>query len=74
MSVRVATLVFLFLARIRFSKTESIPSIILRRYGDRASREVRKFEKLDYKLRKVQLDLDSDVILLFYKYKGNKHT
>ena len=56
--MRVATLVFLFLARIRFPKTESIVSIICRRYGEKLLKEVRKFEKLDYKLRKVQLDLD----------------
>ena len=55
--MRVATLVFLFPAKIRFSKTESIPSIIWRRYGDKVLREVRQFEKLDYKLRKVQLDI-----------------
>ena len=56
--MRVATLVFLFLARIRFPKTKSIPSIIWRRYDDEVLREVCQFEKLDYKLRKVQLDLD----------------
>ena len=56
--MRVATLVFLFLARIRFPKTESIASIIRRRYGEKLLKEVRKFEKLDYKLRKVQLHLD----------------
>ena len=58
MFIRVATLVFLFLARIRFPKTESIASVIRRRYGVKLLKEVRKFEKLDFKLRKVQLDLD----------------
>ena len=58
MLMRVATLVFLFCARIRFPKTESIASIIRGRYGEKLLKEVRKFEKLDYKLRKVQLDLD----------------
>ena len=56
MFMQVATLVFLFLARIRFPKTESIPSIIRRIYGDKVLIEVRQFEKLDYKLREVQLD------------------
>ena len=56
MFMQVATLVFLFLARIRFSKAESIPSIIRRIYGDKVLIEVRQFEKLDYKLRGVQLD------------------
>ena len=76
MLIRVATLVFLFLARIRFPKTESIASIIRRRYGDKVVREVRKFEKLDYKLRKVKLDLDflfkcrdNDVIPNFLNFR-----
>ena len=76
MFMRVTTLVFMFLARIRFPKTESIPSIIRRRYGDKVLREVRQFEKLDYKLRKVQLDLDflckckdSDVIPKFLNFR-----
>ena len=63
---------FIFLARICFPKTESIPSIIWRRYGNKMFREVCQFENLDYKLRKVQLDLDflckckdSDVIPKF---------
>ena len=57
MFMPVATLVFLFLARIRFSKTKSIQSIIQKRYGDKVLREVHKFEKLEYKLRRVHLDL-----------------
>ena len=64
--MRVATLVFLFLTRIRFPKTESIASIIRKRYGEKLLKEVRKFEKLDYKLRKVQLGLD-----FLTKYKDN---
>ena len=74
--MRVATLVFLFLARIRFPKTESIQYISRIRYGDKVLREVRQFEKLDYKLRKVQLDLDflckckdSDVIPKFLNFR-----
>ena len=63
----------LFLARICFPKTESIPSIIRRRYGDKVLREVRQFEKSDYKLRKVQLDflckcMDSDVLPKFLNF------
>ena len=72
----VATLMLLFLAKIRFPKTESIPSIIWRRYGDKVLKEVRQFEKLDYKLRKKQLDLDflckykdSDVIPKFLSFR-----
>ena len=67
---------FLLLARIRFPKTESIPSKIRRRYGDKVLREVCKLEKLGYKLIKVQLDLDvlykckeSDVIPNFVSFR-----
>ena len=56
--MRVATSAFLFLARIYFPMTESIPSIIWKRYSDKVLREVPKFEKLDNKLRKKQLDVD----------------
>ena len=73
--MQVAALVFFFLAIIRFPKTKSIPSIIRRRYGDKVLREVCKFEKLDYKLRKVQLGLDyfceckdSDVISKYLNF------
>ena len=64
---------YLFLARICFPKTESIPSIIRRRYGDKVLREVRQFEKSDYKLGKVQLDflckcMDSDVLPKFLNF------
>ena len=79
--MRAATLVFLFLARIRFPKTESIASIIRGRYGEKLLKEVRKFEKLDYKLRKVQLDLDfltnckdNDIIPNFLNFRlANKN-
>ena len=74
--MRVATLVFLFLARICFPKTKSIPSIIWRTNGDKVLIEVRQFEKLDYKLRKVQLYLDflckckeSDAIPKFLSFR-----
>ena len=81
MFMRVATLVLLFLARIRFPKTEPIPSFIPRRYDDKVLREVRQFEKLDYKLRKVQQDLDflckckdSDAIPRFLNFRlANKN-
>ena len=66
----------LFLARIRFLNLNQIKSIIQRRYGDKVLREVRKFEKLGYKLRRVHLDLDflrkckgSDAIPDFVKFR-----
>lgn len=59
------TLVFLFLTRSHFTRTETIASILRRRYGEKISWEVCEFEKLDYVLRKVQLDSDflCDVVI-----------
>ena len=57
MFLRVAVLVFLFLARIRFPKNESISSIVRKRYSGEVLKVIRKFEKVDYKLRKAKLDI-----------------
>ena len=48
--------VFLFLARVRFPRNESIPSVI-RRYGHDTLKILRNFEKLDYKIRKAELHM-----------------
>ena len=48
---------FLFLARIRFPKNESISSIVQKRYSGEVLKAIRKFEKVDYKLRKAKLDI-----------------
>ena len=45
------------IARFRFPRNESIPTILRRRYGDEVIKSVRKFEKTDRKLRKAELDL-----------------
>ena len=58
MFLRVAVLVFLFLARLRFLKSESISSIVRRRYSGEILKAIRKFEKADYKLRKAKLDIN----------------
>ena len=58
MFLSVAVLVFLFLARIRFPKNESISSIVRKRYSGDVLKAVRKFEKVDYKLRKAKIDFD----------------
>ena len=56
--MRVAVLVFLFLARIRFPRNESIASIVRKRYSEEILKTIRKFEKVDYKLRKAKLDIN----------------
>ena len=58
MFLRVPVLSFLFLARMGFSKNESISSIAKKRYIGEVLKALRKFEKVDYKLREVKLDIN----------------
>ena len=58
MFMRVAVLLFLFLARIRFPRNESIASIVRKRYSGEILKTIPKFEKVDYKLRKARLDIN----------------
>ena len=60
----VATIVFLFLIRLRFPKSKSISDILRRRYSQSTLKRIRKFEKLDYRLCKAELDLE---FLLWYR-------
>ena len=46
MFLRVVVLVFLFLARIRFPKNESISFIVRKRYSGEVLKAIREFEKL----------------------------
>ena len=48
---------FLFLARVRFPKSKSIAEVIRSRYSENTVKRIRKLEKLDYRLRKEELDL-----------------
>ena len=57
-ALRIATLVFLFIARIRFPASESLIGVLRKRYGRDLVKEVRTLEKIDFKLRKAILDLD----------------
>ena len=56
--MRVGVLVFLFLATIQFPRNESIASIVRKRYSGEILKTIRKFEKVDYKLRKAKLDIN----------------
>ena len=58
MIMKVLTFVFLFLIRSRFPSRKSIAEIIRKRYGSDTVKQLRKFEKLDYKVRKNQGDLE----------------
>ena len=56
--IYVLTLVFLFITRIRFPTNKSIAEIITLRYGHETLLTIRKFEKVNFKRRKLELDLD----------------
>ena len=56
--IRVITLFFVFLIRLRFPVDKSIAEIIRSRYGDATLKVLRKYETVDFKLRKAYLHLD----------------
>ena len=57
MFLKALTLVFMFLIRLRFPKNLSLIQVIHKRYGNTVVKQVRRFEKLDFKHRKAALDL-----------------
>ena len=76
MFIHVAVSVFLFLARVRFPKSKSIAEVIRSRYSENTVKRIRKLEKLDYRLRKAELDLlflckcdDNNVIPNFLNFR-----
>ena len=58
MFMKVAAIAFLFLIWLRFPHSKSLSQIIRSRYGDKIVKRLRKFEKIDYRLRKAELDLE----------------
>ena len=56
--MKVLTFVFLFLIRLRFTSRKSIAEIIRKSYGSDTVKQPQKFEKLNYKVRKNQGDLE----------------
>ena len=58
MIMKVLTFVFLFLIRLRFTSRKSIAEIIRKSYGSDTVKQLQKFEKLNYKVRKNQGDLE----------------
>ena len=56
--MRIAAIVFLFLIRLRFPQLKSVSQIVKSRYGDTTINRLPKFEKIDYRLRKAELDLE----------------
>ena len=58
MIMKILTFVFLFLIRLRFTSRKSIAEIIRKSYGSDTVKQLQKFEKLNYKVRKNQGDLE----------------
>ena len=44
--------------RLRFISDKSIANVIGSRYIDKIVKQIRRFEKLDFKIRKNEIDLD----------------
>ena len=72
----VISIVFLFIIRCRFPSSKSLSDIIRFRYGNHVLKIVRKFEKLDYRVRKIICDIsflqtckDNDLCPTFLRYK-----
>ena len=56
--MRVAVIVFLFLARMQFPKSKSTAEAIQAKYNENTVKRIWKLEKLDYRLHKTELDLE----------------
>ena len=75
MFIKVAVILFLYLIRLRFPQSKSLSQIIKRRFGKKIIKRLRKFKKIDCRLRNAELDLDfsvkyreNDVILKFLNF------
>ena len=55
--LKAISLVFLILVRLRFPVDKSIAYILRSTYGNMVVKDIRKFEKIDFALRKCKLDL-----------------
>ena len=69
-TLRITTLVFLFIARYRFLASDSLTGVLRKRYGLDSVKEIRALEKLDFKYKKANLDLDfliSSTKIIFFQ-------
>ena len=57
MFIRILSLVYLFLIRLRFPSGASVSDVIRKRYGNEVLSKLRKYEKLDLKIGKAKLDI-----------------
>ena len=58
MFLKAVSIILLFLVRLRFPRHLYTVKVFRKRYGDATVRKVREFDKLDFKYRKVLLDID----------------
>ena len=72
----VFSIVFLFIVRCRFPREKSLAEVTRDRYGNHVLKFTRKYEKLHYKIRKLELDIsfleacvDNDLCPTFLRYK-----
>ncbi len=73
---RLFAYVLLFIIKCRFPANKSVADIIRGRYGEDTLKQIRRLEKLDYKLRKSEMDveflkvcLDNSLVPNFVKFK-----
>ena len=73
----VVALVLQFIIRLRFPLHKSIAQVITTRYGQSTVSLIRKFESLDFKLRKCDLDIiflkkciEHELVPKFVQFKG----
>ena len=55
---KVFTLVIVAICRWRFPRNKSIATVIRSRYGNYVVKDIRRFEKLDFRYRKISLDIE----------------
>ena len=72
----VFSIIFLFIIRCRFPKSKPLAEVIRGRYGNGILKFTRKFEKLEYRIRKIDADinflqtcLDKELCPTFLQYK-----
>ena len=60
-SLPTTNLVFLFIARIRFTATDSLIGVLRKIYGRELVKEIRTVKKIDFRHKKAILDLDFSI-------------
>ena len=56
--LRIFTIVFLFIIRCHFPKLKSLSEVVRFSYGNHVLKFIRKFKKLDYRVCKINVDIE----------------